>query len=842
MRNKDDRLKASINVPEELSASETEFNIKDDEETEIHTEPDLKHDPSDVVSCYCSASHTDNFSTDEHDSLRDSHHPPKRGNKSNSGLQSSDSGADLTEHLKTTGGSTTDQDAAWHKFWSEHGERLIWVSWIDRYSDYINPTYLRAAPALNPSISNSPPAPTSSSTNLVDSAPTELATLAFSFDKTDVERLQQEKKDSLLMRIDENRVLVEQNFAGPSSISKPSTSAFSATQSSAAERNRILVRNLSGSDSFDRLNAATTSSVLQPSLVDIGEGWNPLSPASFSIDCCETEAERLISSRCGSVRTVDSMTNVTRMTLSSIDDLSGNSRSASSSSSSESFSSVSSSAEESSPGGSGSGDCGTANELDYEQQWNLLWKKHYEEEYKRQYTKFVGHQDKAVKVKSVGSSLEEEHSSHSAQGKLAKTAKKSLESVEHLLSSINMEFEGKVTLGLSEEIEIVEEEDKAQMELLSSMGLPLSFGRQYNSLTAHKRSLESGSDSDDQSNSDRVKAAFKLMAIEFHEKDDFKFRGNVDYKMKHIRLQNRQLKLHHRLEKKPRHSYFDEDGNEIASEKDTTTEGETDGPAHLEDPLDVKLTSSSDSEEIIQKGAQSSSMDKFVEEKRMKKIRRRNKLALPAEIKDNPKLRKYWHRRFSLFSKFDEGIKLDEESWYSVTPELVARHTATRLRCDVIVDAFCGAGGNAIQLAKTCAQVIAIDIDPRKIALARNNARVYGVQDRIEFIIGDFLHLANSHRLKADVVYLSPPWGGPSYLSLPSYDLEEMLLPVPYSVLMQTAAKVSQNIALFLPRNSNTHDIFKAAGPGGFAEIEQNFINKKLIAITAYYNDLIQQI
>lgn len=33
---------------------------------------------------------------------------------------------------------------------------------------------------------------------------------------------------------------------------------------------------------------------------------------------------------------------------------------------------------------------------------------------------------------------------------------------------------------------------------------------------------------------------------------------------------------------------------------------------------------------------------------------------LPPEIAKNPKLRKYWMRRYRLFSKFDEGIQLDE--------------------------------------------------------------------------------------------------------------------------------------------------------------------------------------
>lgn len=52
--------------------------------------------------------------------------------------------------------------------------------------------------------------------------------------------------------------------------------------------------------------------------------------------------------------------------------------------------------------------------------------------------------------------------------------------------------------------------------------------------------------------------------------------------------------------------------------------------------------------------------------------------------------------------RFDEGIKLDKESWFSVTPENVAWHIANKCRFDVVLDAFCGAGGNTIQFAKTC--------------------------------------------------------------------------------------------------------------------------------------------
>ncbi len=80
--------------------------------------------------------------------------------------------------------------------------------------------------------------------------------------------------------------------------------------------------------------------------------------------------------------------------------------------------------------------------------------------------------------------------------------------------------------------------------------------------------------------------------------------------------------------------------------------------------------------------------------------------------------------RYRLFSLFDRGVLLDEESWFSVTPERIAEHTAHLCACDIVIDAFCGVGGNAIQFALVCARVIAVDIDPKKIEFARHNAEV----------------------------------------------------------------------------------------------------------------------
>ena len=58
----------------------------------------------------------------------------------------------------------------------------------------------------------------------------------------------------------------------------------------------------------------------------------------------------------------------------------------------------------------------------------------------------------------------------------------------------------------------------------------------------------------------------------------------------------------------------------------------------------------------------------------------------------------FWYQRYYYYSRFDEGIQMDYESWWSVTPEELAAYTANLCIDKVVVDAFCGSGGNVIQV------------------------------------------------------------------------------------------------------------------------------------------------
>jgi trimethylguanosine synthase len=118
-----------------------------------------------------------------------------------------------------------------------------------------------------------------------------------------------------------------------------------------------------------------------------------------------------------------------------------------------------------------------------------------------------------------------------------------------------------------------------------------------------------------------------------------------------------------------------------------------------------------------------------------------------------PAIRKYWKQRTDLFSYFDGSSPtgmlplLDEQSWFSVTPEAIAARISQRCQSKVILDAFCGAGGNAIQFAFTSDHVIAIDIDPIKLLLAKHNAEVYNVHEKITFLLGDWRDFVNDWHL-----------------------------------------------------------------------------------------------
>ncbi len=289
---------------------------------------------------------------------------------------------------------------------------------------------------------------------------------------------------------------------------------------------------------------------------------------------------------------------------------------------------------------------------------------------------------------------------------------------------------------------------------------------------------------------------------------------------------------------------------------------------------------------------------------------------------------KYWAQRRRLFSKFDLGIQLDAESWYSVTPEVIAHHTAQRLVTAlqkqqhhyyqdtqpsyVVLDAFCGCGGNAIAFAlqPSISLVVCIDIERSKLQMLATNASIYGVHpSKLLLLLGDSrqimkdcykngkLMFRNDNDRKVDsevsneelpsstqigqvttnsdeegkptendalypirgmeslplsihAIFLSPPWGGPTYIYNTSNKKNKMAVKTSLSLqenmtdaitLLKLASHaIDQNIIYFLPKNIHGISVGKAVATLSKPlrrtgiELEQNLINGKLKTVTAY--------
>lgn len=226
----------------------------------------------------------------------------------------------------------------------------------------------------------------------------------------------------------------------------------------------------------------------------------------------------------------------------------------------------------------------------------------------------------------------------------------------------------------------------------------------------------------------------------------------------------------------------------------------------------------------------------------------------------------------------------------SLTRSAALEETRLRLPKHVNEVRACKSAVASFDVSDQCPPVIAIDNNPTRLALARHNAQIYGVADHIEFILADFVSFAKSYLAshtppasrdarKIDAIFLSPPWGGPSYLGgsapplkgnndedeeakktdavygYPPYSLAS-IHPIHGAELFDLSRKITKNIAYYLPRNTrmeevsellrdsqaeNGTELGKRGGnkePEEMVEVEEAWTGSKLKAITCYFGGL----
>ena len=106
------------------------------------------------------------------------------------------------------------------------------------------------------------------------------------------------------------------------------------------------------------------------------------------------------------------------------------------------------------------------------------------------------------------------------------------------------------------------------------------------------------------------------------------------------------------------------------------------------------------------------------------------------------------------------GARVDDEGRMSLTAEAVADEVAALSPPGEVWDLGCGVGGNAIAFARAGWNVIAVERDAGRLAMARHNAGLYGLADSIRWVCGDAVGFLREAPFEAaTLLHLDPPWG-----------------------------------------------------------------------------------
>lgn len=337
---------------------------------------------------------------------------------------------------------SADMIQPWEKYWSDNGERLIWASWIEKFSDYINPDYTK--------FNNEEPSTSNTKSK-------------FNFDPVDE---------------------IEKSVLQP--------------------KTEIIVSSCSPAANSGDINFAA-------------DGWNPLSPASVDDSWnmrrpINIDADHLLSPRCESVTssipltigTTDSMTNVTHMTISSYDFGSGLISSVSSvlSESNSSADILSSSTDSSVPssqpieGGDDAKELLIVEEddaMDSDQHWQILWQKHFQEQYAKQYKSFMAaheleHCSLSCSFQSESMTFNDAEASTRKSSKHRKRNRKFVsENLPALVSNLNLNCPhteqtqptdgADNSVGNKDSSAIITGTHCSDLTAMAAMGLPTSFGQ-----------------------------------------------------------------------------------------------------------------------------------------------------------------------------------------------------------------------------------------------------------------------------------------------------------------------------------------------------------------------------
>lgn len=158
------------------------------------------------------------------------------------------------------------------------------------------------------------------------------------------------------------------------------------------------------------------------------------------------------------------------------------------------------------------------------------------------------------------------------------------------------------------------------------------------------------------------------------------------------------------------------------------------------------------------------------------------------------------------------NLKMSSEGLYSASrprdadsiSKIIIRHISRSPKTLVVTDGTSNIGGNVISFSKYFRFVNAVEISRSHCSVLKNNLNVYR-RDNVKVYCADYLSLAD--KLKQDVIFLDPPWGGTSYKKRCSVKL--CLSGVVISDVINRVSKNTELVVIKIPPNFDFVSFFR---------------------------------
>jgi 16S rRNA G966 N2-methylase RsmD len=121
----------------------------------------------------------------------------------------------------------------------------------------------------------------------------------------------------------------------------------------------------------------------------------------------------------------------------------------------------------------------------------------------------------------------------------------------------------------------------------------------------------------------------------------------------------------------------------------------------------------------------------------------------------------------------------------------------------IITDGTSGVGGDTIHFSKYFKFVNAVDILEENTELLRNNCEMFGITN-VNIIHADFVNVID--KIKQDILYIDPPWGGIGYKDKDKVELMMSGIPI-HQILKKLNSAKSPLIFIKLPLNADMSNL-----------------------------------